>query len=146
MKLQSKTMITCVLITAIDVIFKYLAITQPSFQKEGCFTSIACLALHKNYGIAFSIPIPMWATLLISAIIIIIIIKLLLVYKNRNKFVFCGLLLVTFGALNNFVDRLINNSTTDYLIFFNLSAINLADILIVAGVFVLLWYSKEKDK
>ncbi len=146
MKLQSKTMITCVFITIIDVIFKYLAITQPFFWKEGCFASIVCLSMHKNYGIAFSIPIPMWATLLISAIIIIIMIKLLLVYINKNEFVFCGLFLIIFGALNNFVDRLINNSTTDYLIFFGLSAINLADILIVTGVFILLWYSKNKDK
>ncbi|MBU4315176.1 signal peptidase II [Patescibacteria group bacterium] len=143
---QTKTIIIGVVITTIDIAFKILSIKQPSFWKEGCLKSIACLSLHQNHGIAFSIPIPIGLTIVISIIIILILANLLKKYWNKNIILSSGLVLILFGAIDNLVDRVINNSTTDFLIFFGLSAINFADILILSGIILILWYSRDKDK
>lgn len=124
---------------------KYIALKQPSLFQEGCFDPVICLSLHKNYGIAFSISIPILVTLIISGIIItvlaVFVVRLLLdksIYAAST-----GLILI--GALGNFFDRIINGFTTDYIILFNVSAINIADILIVTGVFLTLWYNFNTD-
>jgi len=129
----------------IDGVIKYIALKQPSFFQEGCFDSIACLSLHKNFGIAFSIPIPIWLTLIISALIIAVLIKLAINFWKEESNLALPTILILAGAVGNFIDRMLNGFTTDYLILFNLSAINISDILIVTGVLITLWYSFIKD-
>ncbi|MDQ5952107.1 MAG: hypothetical protein QG626_234, partial [Patescibacteria group bacterium] len=51
-----------------------------------------------------------------------------------------GALAAVVGAIGNATDRLINNFTTDYIILFRTSAINLSDILIVIGILAVIWY------
>lgn len=144
MYLKQKAILLATSVTIIDIALKYLMLKQPSFLKEGCLKSIICLKLHQNQGIAFSIPIPMWITIIISAIIIAILAVLFIKHWQKSTKILPAIIFIIFGALDNFFDRVINNSTTDYLIFFNLSAINLADILIVSGVLLILWYSKDE--
>ncbi|HAL49871.1 TPA: hypothetical protein DDY56_02705 [Candidatus Uhrbacteria bacterium] len=141
---KQKAIVIAVVFTAIDIAIKYFAVAQPSFWKEGCLNSIVCLKLHQNQGIAFGIPIPMWVTIIISALIIAILAVLFVDHWKQSSKLLPAIIFIMFGALNNFFDRVINNSTTDYLIFFNLSAINLADILIVSGVILILWYSRKE--
>lgn len=141
---KQKATIIAGTLTVIDVAIKYFALTQPSFWKEGCLNSIFCLGLHQNQGIAFSIPVPMWLTIVISAIIIAILAVIFANHWKRSSKILPAIIFIMFGALDNFFDRVINNSTTDYFIFFSLSAINIADILIVSGVLLILWYSKEE--
>ncbi|MBT3230738.1 hypothetical protein HN358_03070 [Candidatus Uhrbacteria bacterium] len=145
MKRNALALSIAIAITIIDGAFKYVAIKQPSFFQEGCLDSIFCLFTHRNYGIAFSIPIPIWATLVVSGIIIVSIFYLAIKFYKETSVYAAPTILILAGALNNFIDRIINGFTTDYLIFFNLSAINLADILIVSGVFITLWYSFSTD-
>ncbi len=129
------------ILTIVDGAIKYIALKQPSLFQEGCFDSILCLSLHKNYGIAFSLPIPVWLTLIISGIILAILVQFMFrFWKQRSPYTI-PVILISVGALGNFIDRILNGFTTDYLIFFNISAINIADILIVAGVLLTLWYS-----
>ena len=49
-----------------------------------------------------------------------------------------ALLTLILGASGNFFDRVMNGYTTDYLLLFGRSIINLSDILIVLGVLLLL--------
>ena len=64
----------------------------------------------------------------------------------KNPKVSAVAVMVIIGALGNAIDRIINGFTTDYLILFRLSAINLSDILILTGVTFLLWYNDTKFK
>ncbi|MBU0613904.1 signal peptidase II [Patescibacteria group bacterium] len=100
--------------------------------------------LFKNYGIAFCIKIPLVAVAIISVILIFLFIYFILCSKTANKYQKIGAFSVVLGATGNFVDRIINGYTTDYIIFFQTSAINLSDILILFGVFIILYYSKER--
>ncbi len=133
------------ILTVIDGALKYIVLKQPFGISEGCFDSIFCFALHQNYGIAFSLPIPMWLTLIISAAIIAALIKVGFHFWKQKSEYLIPIVLIFFGAIGNFIDRLINGFTTDYLIFLQLSAINIADILIIAGVILTLWYSFSTD-
>jgi len=42
------------------------------------------------------------------------------------------------------IDRFVNGFTTDYIIIFSRSVINLSDVLIVAGIIALLWYTRDR--
>jgi lipoprotein signal peptidase len=50
--------------------------------------------------------------------------------------------MIVAGALGNLFDRWLNGFTTDYIILFRTSAINLSDVLIVVGMLAFLWYHK----
>ena len=51
---------------------------------------------------------------------------------------------VILGAVGNLADRIINGFTTDYILLFGHSAINLADLLIIFGILGILWYTRNK--
>ncbi len=101
--------------------------------------------LYKNKGIAFSINIPMFIIVAISIILILILIFFTIkkYWTESQKAV--GAIAITLGAINNLIDRLIHGYTTDYIIFFQKSAINLSDILIVFGVLMILYYTENKQ-
>ena len=99
-------------------------------------------ALHKNPGIAFDIPVPLSLIIPITAIIVSIFgwsfgRKAWQAGKSSEAL---ACLSIALGALGNMLDRLIHGFTTDYLIFFRLSAINISDVMIVMGMIMFLWY------
>lgn len=145
MKPARAIIIGSVLLAATDGIMKYLILKQPSWIKEGCFDSFICFNLHQNQGIAFSIPLPMWLTLIISGGILAFILQLIFYFHKSRSALLTPIILIFLGALGNFLDRIINGFTTDYLIFFQRSAINISDILIVTGAILLVWYHRRTD-
>jgi len=88
----------------------------------------------QNSGVAFSLPLPNYLTILFTIPILLIVITLLFHFFNNKKTVniFLGITLIFFGATSNLFDRLLFKTTTDYLII-GAAVINLADILIVTG-------------
>lgn len=132
------------IVAIFDAIFKIFAIKR--LPEEGVrFHSPIGFALHKNPGIAFDIPIPLW----IVAIVTIAITGYLfyLAHKKwpKQPLTSAFAAIVIFGALGNLLDRIINGFTTDYIILFNRSAINLSDILIILGIALLLGYPESKE-
>lgn len=128
----------------LDIVFKYLAITRLS---EGSRVSFPLgLGLHKNPGIAFDIEIPLTLIIFLTLIVVLLLIRFAINHYSRTPKISASAIMVIIGALGNAVDRIINGFTTDYLILFRLSAINFSDILILAGVVVLLWYNENKLK
>ena len=96
----------------------------------------------ENKGIAFSLPLPADIILLITPLIIFGV----FMYWNKRE-VKTPLLnyatnLIIFGALSNFLDRMLFGYTIDYIRIFT-GIINLADIVIVLGV-ALLFYEDCK--
>lgn len=87
-----------------------------------------------NYGIAFSLPMPNWLTIILTIPIIAVIVALLKA-EHKNIYGFSAWLIIFTGALSNLIDRLFRHYVMDYLTLFT-AIINLADILIVAGLFI----------
>jgi lipoprotein signal peptidase len=106
-----------------------------------------------NTGIAFSLPIPAWATLiatspilLLLAIIILRILqkkpalppRILSVEHASPLLLLSSAVLVLAGALSNFIDRFYYQYVVDYLRLAT-GIINVADILITAGFLLVLF-------
>ncbi len=108
-----------------------------------------------NPGIAFSIPMPYWLTLILSAPIIILLIYFLVRHlsspldkdnlKVTNVLVTLSLTLILAGALSNSFDRLFRHQTVDYIRIFT-GIINLADVFIVSGAICYLIQKKLNFK
>ena len=99
--------------------------------------------LHKNEGIAFNIPIPLWIIIPLTVGVCTWLAFLSYQHWNTDRRISVSANVVLLGAIGNLADRVINNFTTDYILLFGRSAINLADILIVTGILSLLWYTKH---
>ncbi len=124
----------------IDVIAKISAVKEKLPEIIFPFFHVAYFA---NPGIALSIPLPQTLTLLITGIFISMFIMLMI--KTTNKKIRLALSMTLIGATSNFFDRLITGYTTDYLIFFSRSAINIADILILLGIGYCAWYYQKAE-
>lgn len=101
-----------------------------------------------NDGVAFSLPVPGWLTILITVPIVCIVVYLLGLeffspsFTGHNKRM-GALVLILAGATSNLFDRIVFHTTIDYLCFFT-GVINVADILIVCG-FVLYFLALRKQ-
>ena len=127
-------------LSLIDATFKILALKSDLPEVRTFVFSIAYFA---NPGIAFSLPLPHTATLLITGTLIVTFAGFFISTKQRE--VKIALFTALLGASSNFVDRLLTNYTTDYFIFFSRSAINIADLLIVVGIGYCAWYYQKAD-
>jgi len=101
--------------------------------------------LFRNAGIAFSLPLGgplVW----ILSVGILAAVSLMAAKEFRAKrYALAGAFgLFVFGACSNLFDRVVYGFTVDYLIFFERSAVNLADGMIVAGALWLLLKGTKK--
>lgn len=93
-----------------------------------------------NTGIAFSLPFPYWLTLALTPCILI------LIWRFRHRIsstgMDLGLKLLFSGAISNYFDRILFQETTDYLRIAT-GVLNLADLLIIFGLFLLVFQHKQ---
>jgi signal peptidase II len=131
----------------LDRIFKYFALYYLKFKHIHIFGNIFQLDLAKNSGIAFSIPFSGFilniVIVLIIAIILVILFKLI---KKKENIPVLGLTFLLFGAISNMADRLIYGFVVDYFDLKWFTVFNLADMMIVGGVFLLIFNFKNKSK
>lgn len=143
---KKTAVIICAALFAVAVIdggFKFFAIHHFAPDTSPMAWPIAG-ALHKNPGIIFDIPLPL--EIIIPCTVVVCIALLALAYQRRARAPQESLALwaVVCGAAGNAVDRAVNGFTTDYIIFFQRSAVNIADILIIAGAIFYLYYSSNR--
>ncbi len=135
-------------LSVIDALAKWWAIGYAVPANSNTIPAVFAFALHKNPGIAFDIPVPFYIILPLTLAIIILFGS----YFGRASFIENKLteslacLMVCLGALGNFLDRFVNGFTTDYLIIFHTSAINISDLLILIGMIGFLWYHKSNPQ
>jgi lipoprotein signal peptidase len=129
-------------VAGLDAVFKYLALDRLSETKENIIYPVDLL-LHKNPGIAFDIELGL-PTIFIASFLIL---GWLLHDANKTwhseRFRASTNLIIVIGAMGNLVDRAVNNFTTDYLLIFGSTVINLSDILVLFGVLLLLQYNRS---
>ncbi|MBI4592190.1 signal peptidase II [Candidatus Uhrbacteria bacterium] len=133
-------------VTAIVIIDEWLKYTVlQRLPDEGGLVDPQILefAIHKNWGLAFDIPFRLEFIILFSTLIGIGLLHI--AYKNRYSHPDITLAtgIIILGALGNLYDRVMYGFTVDYIILFARSAINLSDVVIVAGVILLLLSSRR---
>ncbi len=129
--------VLCVL----DRVCKALVFVYPNLLPGDLFS----FSLFRNEGIAFSLPfrgllfwlaaLPIFAGVWVATVI---------AFRRRLYGPFIALVFVLFGAASNIYDRLAYGAVIDYLIFFRLSAVNLADGMIVGGILAVIFLGRAK--
>ncbi len=121
-------------LVVIDEVFKYLVLSRLPENGSLIGNKFFALGLHKNFGIAFNLPLNLPLVIIITILLIIIFGIFISKHYQTQPRLASGCLLIILGAIGNLFDRIIYGFTVDYLIFFTRSAINLSDVLIVAGI------------
>jgi len=131
-------------LVGIDEAIKFFALAHFPDEHSLIDPGVFSLAIHKNWGIAFDIPFKMPLIVIVSVLIGIAL--LWVAYKNfREKpTVAFSAAMIVLGAIGNMYDRVVYGFTVDYLILFGRSAINISDVVIVAGVVTLLYASRVR--
>jgi signal peptidase II len=131
----------------IDRILKFFALNYLEFRKLNIIGDIFKLDLAKNSGIAFSIPFS--GLILNTTIILIIVIIAIFLHrliKKKENLPILALTFLLFGAISNMADRLVYGFVVDYLNLKWFTVFNLADVMIVAGAFLLMFNFKNRSK
>jgi lipoprotein signal peptidase len=119
-----------------DRLFKALV---AAFAVRWAPADIFRFELFENRGIAFSLGFAGPAVWVLSLAILSGVIFLGYREVRRGEFArLAGYALFCLGAFSNLFDRIAYGHVVDYLIFFDLSAVNLADAMIIAGAFLML--------
>lgn len=135
-------LLACLVLVA-DQLMKFFAVQRlPS--DGGRLRSIVDFALHKNYGIAFDLPIPSW--IVIPFTLLIIVGAAVALYRfQRDTRITSALVFIILGGIGNLIDRVAYAFTVDYIILFGRSAINLSDLMILGGVIALIVGTRQRE-
>ena len=99
---------------------------------------------HKNYGIIANFPLPLAVTVTVTIFVILLVLGATwTAIKEGSARQAAALGVLLGGALGNLFDRLAQGYVFDWILLFERSAINLADIAIVLGA---VWYFTERRR
>ena len=115
-----------------DRALKYFA---PSINFEGGFVKFG---FYKNYTGAFSLPIAGSWYNAAGVILLIVFLFLCLGERKKSRIKFIAYELILFGGISNMSDRFALGYTIDYVNFMNFSFFNIADAMLLGGIFILL--------
>ncbi len=101
------------------------------------------LVLSKNIGIAFSIGTHIDPLYLIVPIVLLVIILGLRAFRRGECGDACAFAVIFLGAASNLYDRIAYGFVIDYIDISFFSVLNLADVLITAGVAWLLFRQRK---
>lgn len=134
------------LIVLADEWVKRWALSHLPGESELTDAGIVSFAIHKNWGIAFDIPFKMPLIILTSALIGAALLYVAYRDWHEKPTIALSALMIVLGATGNLYDRLAYGFTVDYVILFGRSAINVSDVVIVAGVVLLLHASRVSKR
>ena len=128
---------------ALDRLLKVLA--EQGF-KLNLVGEILKFNFKANYFIAFSLPLAgAWLNAAITAVILLLVYYLIASGRRGERAAALSLSAVILGAAGNLFDRLKYGYVVDYLDLKYFTAFNLADVMIVAGVGLLLMRAYKKQ-
>ncbi len=98
-------------------------------------TRIITITQHRNFGVLADLPVPRWLILTCTGLAIIFLLRWSFYYLTTDKlWEMLPLTLILGGALSNLWDRLVYGYVFDWILLFQYSVINLADITIGVGI------------
>lgn len=121
-----------VVLALLDRFLKTL-VQQPVFLNSPVGLRYLGFEQFHNFGIAFGIPIPLPIVIVLSIGFIIFLFH----RTQKTPVAHFPFALILTGALSNITDRVAYGYTIDYIRILN-SIINIADLLVIFGVFMLL--------
>lgn len=138
----------------LDQIVKYLAVQHLMAQPVVIIKNVFELTYVENKGAAWSmLENQIWFFIIITVVILALIVYAFykkIIYTKLGKF---ALLLISAGAIGNFIDRIIHGYVIDMFNFklINFPVFNVADICIVCGGILFVYYmmfqhDAEKEK
>ena len=151
MKIPQKNRIVCTLLLICTLILdqwtKYL-VSIASDLPYTLIPNFARITLHRNSGIAFSIPLPQPIIYVLIVVLIFFGGRYLLKEIDLSKPLTMIVLAFIFGGtLGNLIDRIRLGYVIDFISIWKFAVFNVADIAITCGIGILiLWYSKLKNK
>lgn len=116
-------------------------------QAFSFFNGFVRSTLHHNYGISFNLPVPTWATLVITGLALGWAFAVLMERSRRGQILACMILGIFIGGVaGNVSDRIALGFVRDWLLLFGRSAINLADLSIAGSLLAWLIFSSHKER
>ena len=137
--------ICAVVVVCIDGWLKTIALSHFPSDQTLINPSFFALALHKNYGIAFNIPLKLPLILLVSVLLGAGLIDVAWRNYHANPNLSAAAMLVIIGGCGNVYDRVAYGFTVDYLLIGDRTAINLSDLVILSGIVWLLFASRQSQ-
>lgn len=122
----------------LDLASKYFFSRSPADQV--LVPGFLSLTDHQNYGLIGNFPLPRYLIVLLTLAALVLVVKALVAARRqKDKAGMAGLSLILAGALGNLTDRLVHGYVYDWILLFNTSVINLADIMITAGIIIFIY-------
>lgn len=131
-----RTIITAAIPVAVFMIDR---LTKNYFATTAVTTSTAIIRVtqHQNYGLIANLPVPSWIIIAFTTAVLAAIIWKIVRDLYALRPTSYALALVAGGALGNLFDRVTMGYVFDWILLFNRSVINIADIAIGGGI---LWW------
>lgn len=121
-------------LTVADSVAKVTIQTTLPTGRVVIFPKILALFLHYNAGLVANVSVPMPLVVVVTLAVLIGCVVWLRAAWNADINTSIGLIFVLFGGVGNLTDRLADAHTTDYLLLFEHSVVNISDGLILAGI------------
>jgi signal peptidase II len=130
----------------IDLIFKY-AVRLDWITTVDIFPGVLAITKHDNFGLIGNMPVPYPMIIALTILALgVLFYGMKTSFKQCRFFELLALGYVAGGALGNFIDRIVNGYVFDWILLFNTSIINIADIAITLGIiaYIVSHYYYEK--
>lgn len=136
-----------VFFAGLDRFLKMLALNFFEEAQHNLIGGIFKFSLAKNEYIAFSLPFGGPFLLYFTGFLIGLLIVYWLILNEKSEYGLAACLtFVIFGAISNMLDRIKFGYVIDYLDLKYFTIFNVADIMIVGGVFLLIIFLNKKNE
>lgn len=127
---------------ALDRITKIFFMAGPNIVRPFILSPLLDITEHKNFGLIANTPVPRWLIIGFTSFIILgIAYRVVYLFRSREMTEALPLALILGGAIGNLWDRIMYTYVFDWILLFQRSVINIADITIAIGI---LWYIAQK--
>lgn len=131
-------------VVVLDRVMKFLALTQWTDRRVELLPGVQLMFLL-NKGIALSVPLTGTVGLMLILVLFFTLLVWLIFSSWNKQWLRASLLFVVLlGAGSNILDRFLYGGVVDYLQIVFPSVINLADVMVVAGIAGLLVVSRRR--
>ena len=118
----------------IDLVLKY-AVRLDWIGTVDIIPGVLAITKHENYGLIGNAPIPYPIIILLTIVALgVLFYGMKMSFKQCRFFELVALGYVAGGAMGNFIDRIVNGYVFDWILLFNTSIINVADVAITIGI------------
>lgn len=139
LRLALKAAVVITVVFVVDQYSKVLAFGSESLANKSIVSGVFGFTHHQNFGIVANLPVPRWA-IVVATCLILALVGRLLAHSIRSASLIKVLAysLIIAGALGNLYDRTALGYVRDWILLFELSIINIADIAICGGILMLM--------